>query len=67
MPIVYKMNVLQKLKEAGFSTAKLRKERIMGEATIQQLRTSQLVSWATMTKICEMLDCQPGDIIEYIK
>lgn len=67
MPIVYKMNILQRLKEAGYSTTRLRREKIIGEATIQQLRTNQLVSWATMNKICAILNCQPGDIIEYIE
>lgn len=66
MAIVYKMNVLQRLKDAGYNTTRLRKEKILGEATIQQLRTGQLVSWATMNKICALLECQPCDIVEYV-
>lgn len=67
MAIVYKQDMLAALKEAGYSTARIRKEKLMGEATVQQLRHDKLVSWATIDTICRLLDCQPGDIIEYKK
>ncbi len=67
MPIVYKINVLQALKDAGYNTSKIRKEKIMGEAMLQKLREGQMVSWATLETICAILDCQPGDLIEYVK
>lgn len=66
MPVVYKINVLQAIKEKGYSTYMLRKQRIMGEATVQKLRKGELVSWANIAVICELLNCQPGDLLEYI-
>lgn len=65
MPIVYKMNVLDALKKAGYNTNKIRKEKIMGESMLQKLRQGQMVSWATLETLCELLNCQPADIIEY--
>ncbi len=65
MPIVYKLNVIQALKDAGYNTNKIRKEKIMGEAMLQKLREGQMVSWATLETICALLKLQPGDIIEY--
>ena len=65
MPIVYKMNVLDALKKAGYNTNKIRKEKIMGESMLQKLRQGQMVSWATLETLCELLHCQPADIIEY--
>lgn len=67
MPVVYKINVLQVLKENGFNTNKLRKEKRLSESTIQRLRHNEPVSYQQLGKICEMLNCQPGDILEYIK
>jgi len=67
MPIIYKLDVLAKLKEAGYNTNKIRKEKIMGEAMLQKIRSGQMVSWSTMETLCELLECQPGDLIEYIK
>lgn len=65
--IAYKIDVLEALKEAGYTTYKLRKEKIMGEATLQQLREGRLVSWANMDTICDLLNCQPGDLLIYSK
>ena len=67
MPIVYKVDILAKLKEAGYNTSRIRKEKIMGEAMLQKIRDGQMVSWATMETLCELLDCQPADLIEYIQ
>ena len=64
MPVRFKVDVLAELKKKGFSSYKMRQERLMGEATIQQLRKGELVSW-DIGRICAMLDCQPGDILEY--
>ena len=66
MSIQYKMDVLSKLKEKGYSTYRLRKEKIFGEATIQKIRMGELVSWDNMSTMCQLLKCQPGDIVEYV-
>ncbi len=65
MPMKYKVDVLAALKEAGYNTGTIRKEKIMGEAMLQKIRSGQMVSWATLETICELLNCQPGDLIEY--
>ena len=67
MPLRYKMDVLAELKKAGYNTNRIRKEKIMGEAMLQKLRQEELVSWATVEKLCELLNCQVGDLIEYVK
>lgn len=67
MPIRYKVDVLAKLKEAGYTTTKIRKDKIMGEAMLQKIRQGQLVSWATMETLCELLACDVGDLITYTK
>ena len=66
MPIQYKIDVISALKEAGYSTYRLRKEKLLGEATLQKFRQNQLVSWNNVSTICRLLNCQPGDIIEHI-
>lgn len=65
--LVYKINVLASLKEAGYTTTRLRKEKLLGEAAIQSLRQSEMVGIIALEKICKLLDMQPGDIIKYIK
>lgn len=67
MSIRYKTNILVALKEKGYNTNKLRKEKLLAESTIQQLRENQLVSWKNVDRICTLLDCQIGDILEHVK
>jgi len=64
--VVYKIDVLQELKDSGYSTYKLRQEKLMGEATIQKLRQKELVSWDNIATICRLLNKQPGDFLEYV-
>lgn len=67
MAIKYKTNVLELLKNAGYTTYKLRKEKILGESTLQKMRTNTLLSWAELNTVCSLLDCQPGELIEFIQ
>jgi len=66
MPIKYKTDILKKLKEAGYSTYRIRNDKLFGEATVQKLRDGELVSWENISTVCKLLDCQPGDLVEYI-
>ena len=66
MAIVYKFDVMAALKEAGYTSTRLRNEKLMGESYMTQLRHNQLVSWATIDTICRLLDCQPGDLLERV-
>ena len=34
---------------------------------IQKIRNGQMVSWAVLETICDLLNCQPGDLIEFVK
>ena len=63
MPITYKVDVLAMLREKGYSSYKLRKDKVLGERTIQQLREGQPVSWEVICKICGLLGCDVGDIL----
>ena len=63
MPITYKINVLEALKSAGYSTYKIRKEKIFSESTLQCFRDGEPVSWAIISRVCELLQCDVGDIL----
>ena len=67
MPMKYKVDVIAALKDAGYNTGTIRKEKIMGEAMRQKIRSGQMVSWATLETSCELLNCQPGDLVEYVR
>ena len=58
-------NVLERLKEAGYTTYRLRHEKIMGERAIQKFRDGDLPSWGELDTICRLLHAKPWDIIDY--
>ena len=64
---VYKFDVLESLKEVGYNTTRLRKEKLLGENSIQSLRKGEMVGIIALEKICKLLDMQPGNIIKYVE
>lgn len=67
MAFRYKVNVMDKLKEKGYSSTRLRREKLLGESYMSQLRRGDMISWAALDTVCTLLDCQPGDLIEHIR
>ena len=63
----FKINIISALKDKGYSTYSLRKEQLLSESTIQKLRSGKGVSWENIETLCKLLDCQPGDLMEYVK
>ena len=61
------VDILEELKTKGYTTYKLRKDKVIGEAQIQKIRTGEIASKETLNTICKVLQCQPGDILEYIE
>ncbi|MBE5777354.1 MAG: helix-turn-helix transcriptional regulator [Clostridiales bacterium] len=66
MGLKYRINLLEELKASGYNTNRIRKEKLMAEATLQNLRAGKPISWANIERCCAMLNCQPGDILEYV-
>ena len=62
----YKINVIAALKEAGYSTYRIRNEKILTEAQLQHIRRNHLLTHDALDKLCRLLDCQPGDLLEYV-
>lgn len=67
MAIKYKIDVMAALKEKGYTSTKIREEKLIGQSYLQQIRHGELVSWATIDKLCLLLECQVGDLVEFIK
>ena len=66
MGIQYKADVLALLKAAGYPSTRIRAEKLLGQSYVQQLRKGELISWAALNTVCRLLDCQPGDLVEYV-
>ena len=64
--IQYKLDILQALKEKGFTSYKLRNDKLLNESTMTKLRNKDTsITLQTLDTICKLLSCQPSDIINY--
>lgn len=65
--IQYRINVLEELKERGYNTNRLRKEKLIGETNIQYIREGKPVGVKVLDTLCRLLDCQPSYIYKYVE
>lgn len=61
----YKIDILDALKTAGWTTYRIKQERVLAEATLQSIREGKIVSWRQIGRVCDLLQCQPGDLLFY--
>lgn len=54
------------MKTQGFTTNRIEREKIVGQKTMQSIRTNGHITTKTIATFCKVLNCQPGDIIEYV-
>ncbi len=67
MALRYKVDIMDELKRKGYSSTKIREEKLIGQSYLQQIRHGEIVSWKTIDTLCSLLDCQVGDLVEYVK
>lgn len=65
--IIYSKNIIEELGKKGYTTYKIKQEKIFNQTQLQQLRDNKLLTQDNLNKLCELLECQPGDILEYRK
>jgi putative transcriptional regulator len=55
------------MKGKGLTTYRIRKDKIISEGTLQSLRDNKPVSTETISALCSVSSCQPGDIMECVE
>ncbi len=56
-----------RLKEKGYTTYRIRKENLIGQASMTALKQGTGgLDRKTLARLCAALDCQPGDLMEYV-
>lgn len=64
--IVYD-KLLSLMEEKNLTTYKIRRQRIISEYTLQNIRKGKSITTDSIAALCEALNCQPGDILEYVE
>ena len=65
MPIIYN-KLLDRMKEKGLTSYTIKKNNIIGQATLKKIKDGGDIDTRSIAKLCDALDCQPGDILEYV-
>lgn len=65
MPMKYD-KLFALMKEKGLTTYRIRKESIISQSALTSLKAGKSVTTDTIAALCEVLCCQPGDIMEYV-
>lgn len=67
MPIIY-TKLFALLAERGLNAYTLKKENVVGNATIEKLQKNHgNIDTRSIVRLCKYLQCQPGDIMEYVE
>lgn len=66
MPITYD-KLFDLLKEKGYTTYKIRQTKLIGQGTLTALKNGTGgLDAKTLGRLCKVLECQPGDLMEYV-
>ena len=62
----YRVNVMEELKNAGYSGYFLEKNKVFSPSALQKFRHDIVVGIETLNRLCTLLQCQPGDLLVWI-
>ena len=51
----------------GMKKSDLVKKKVISSPTLAKLSKGESITTTVLCQICDFLECQPGDIMEYIK
>ena len=63
MPIIVNVDVM--LAKRKMSSGELAEKVGITPANLSILKTNKAIRFSTLEKICEVLDCKPGDVLDY--
>lgn len=64
----WKVNVLSELKSAGYNQDYMLKNNLLSGNSVTILRKLDTnISLKTLNKICNLLHCQPGNLLEWVE
>lgn len=67
MPIVVNLDVMMAKRKMSLNELSERVDITLSNLSILKTGKAKAIRFSTLETICEVLDCQPGDILEYVK
>ncbi len=66
MPIKYD-KLIALMQEKGVTSYTLKRDKVIGQGTYKKIMEGGEIDTRTIAKLCKLLNCQPGDILEYVE
>lgn len=67
MPIVVNLDVMMAKRKKGVTELAKEVDITMANLSILKNNKAKAIRFSTLEAICEALNCQPGDILEYVE
>lgn len=67
MPIVVNLDVMMAKRKMSLNELSERVDLTLSNLSILKTGKAKAIRFNTLDAICKALDCQPGDILEYVK
>lgn len=64
--IRYKTDILKELKNKGYNTTIIRKNNLISQGCLTNIRNGKPIDWTNLNKLCLLLQCDISDILEYV-
>jgi putative transcriptional regulator len=66
MPFIYD-KAFALLKDRGITTYNIRKDNLISQAALTKMKNNTgSIDTRTLERLCALLNCQPGDLMEYV-
>jgi len=66
MPIIMNLDVMMAKRKTSLNELSERVDLTLSNLSILKTGKAKAIRFSTLDAICKALDCQPGDILEYV-
>jgi len=66
MPIIVNLDVMMAKRKISLNELSARVDLTLSNLSILKTGKAKAIRFSTLDAICKALDCQPGDILEYV-
>jgi putative transcriptional regulator len=67
MPIIVNLDVMMARRKISLSELSDKVDLTLANLSILKTGKAKAIRFSTLEAICQALDCQPGDLLEYVK
>ncbi len=67
MPIIVNLDVMMARRKMSLNELSEKVDLTLANLSILKTGKAKAIRFSTLESICKVLDCQPGDLLEYVK